>query len=150
MRWPCVAAIVLSTTLAAANGRNPHTVGIYVEPDDPQAIYVSTTFGLVKSSDGGCTFDWMCEQSIGYGGTWDPHYAVGTDGTIFATTFEGLRISRDGGCTFETAAGTQDLWIDALTIGPTGQIWIGTAETAGTNDVLVSNNNGMTFEPRGL
>jgi hypothetical protein len=144
---------VASTTIATsagANGRNPHTVGIYFTPGDDQSLYVATTFGLVKSTDGGCTFDWMCEQSIGYGGTWDPQYEIGSDGTIFATTFEGLRISRDGGCTFETAAGTNGLWIDALTIGPTGQIWIGTAETAGINDVFVSTNNGMTFEPRGM
>ncbi len=154
MRWLAfLVAVVAPTTTAAtahANGRNPHTVGIYFKPGDPQSLYAATTFGLVKSSDGGCTFDWMCEQSIGYGGTWDPHYSIGSDGTIFATTFEGLRISRDGGCTFETAAGTNGLWIDALTIGPTGQVWIGTAETAGTNDVFVSTNNGMTFEPRGM
>ena len=104
-------------TSAAANGRNPHAVGIYFRPGDPDAMYVATTFGFLASHDGGCTFDWMCEQSIGYGGTWDPHYAVSMDGTIFATTFEGLRISRDGGCTFTTAAPTNSLWIDALTIG---------------------------------
>lgn len=135
---------------AGANGRNPHTVAIYHRPGDAQSLYVSTTFGLVISRDGGCTFHWVCEQAIGYGGTWDPRYAIAADGTIYATTFEGLRISRDGGCSFSTAEGTQGLWIDALTVGPTGEVWIGTAETAGMNDVLRSTDGGATFQSRGM
>jgi len=153
MRWH---ALVVAVALAAspgavrANGRNPHTVGIWFRPGDAQTLYVSTTFGFLLSKDSGCTFNWMCEQSIGYGGTWDPRYAIATDGTIFATTFEGLRVSRDGGCTFTTATGTAGLWIDALTIGPGGEVWVGTAETGGVNDVLASTDNGMTFQSRGM
>lgn len=142
------ASLALATT-AAANGRNPQAVGVYFRPGDSNAMYVGTTFGLLASNDGGCTFDWMCEQSIGYGGTWDPHYAVSMDGTIFATTFDGLRMSRDGGCTFSTVAPTNGLWIDALTIGPTGEVWIGIAETGGVNDIYSSKNNGASFESKG-
>ena len=47
----------------------------------------ATTFGLLISHDDGCTFNWVCEQNIGYGGEFDPKYAIATDGTIFATTF---------------------------------------------------------------
>ncbi len=144
-----VLALAIAPATAIANGRNPHTVGIYFRPGDPQSMYVSTTFGLLSSKDAGCTFNWMCEQSIGYGGTWDPHYAVSMDGTIFATTFEGLRVSRDGGCSFTTAPGTEGLWIDAITIGPTGEVWIAIAETGGISDVMASSNNGASFESKG-
>lgn len=142
-----------------ANGRAPQTVGIYLKPGEPHTYYLATTFGLLVTTDEGCTFRWMCEQSIGYGGIWDPTYKIGADGTIFATTFEGLRISRDGGCTFETATASlppgdpnriADIWIDALDIGPTGEIWVGTAETGATNDVYVSLDNGKTFSSRGM
>jgi hypothetical protein len=151
MRWLASVALVLAAaTSAHANGRNPHTVGIYFKPGDANTLYVSTTFGLLSSKDGGCTFNWMCEQSIGYGGTWDPHYAIASDGTIFGTTYEGLRISRDGGCTWSTAQLTDGLWVDALTIGPTGEIWVGIAETAGMNDVLSSTDNGATFQSKGM
>jgi len=153
MRWLAnfaLVALVVAPATALANGRNPHTVGIYFRPGDADAVYVSTTFGLLRSNDQGCTFNWMCEQSIGYSGTWDPHYAVAADGTIFATTFDGVRISRDGGCSFTTASSTNGRWIDAITIGPTGEIWIGTAETGGVNDVLASTNNGASFESRGM
>jgi hypothetical protein len=71
------------------------------------------------------------------------------DGSIFATTFEGLRISRDGGCTFTTAAGTEGLWVDALAIGATGEVWVAIAETGGISDVLASSNNGASFQSKG-
>jgi hypothetical protein len=149
----------IAAGVAHANGRSPQTIGIYPKPGDPQTVYLATTFGLLETTDEGCTFRWMCEQSIGYGGTWDPFYAIGSDGTIFATTFDGLRISRDAGCTFTTATAElpandpnriADIWIDALDIGPTGEIWVGTAETGHTNDVFVSGDNGVTFTSRGM
>ena len=152
-------ASLFAASVAHANGRSPQTVGIFPKPGEPQTMYLATTFGLLETKDEGCTFRWMCEQNIGYGGTWDPFYAIGSDGTIFATTFEGLRISRDGGCSFETATAQlpasdptriADIWIDALEIGPTGEIWVGTAETGHTNDVLASLDNGVTFQSRGM
>ncbi|HTL38187.1 MAG TPA: sialidase family protein [Kofleriaceae bacterium] len=165
MRWPVLAAVVALGALVAmpapseANGRAPLTNGITFKPGDDQSIYLATTFGLLISHDDGCTFRWVCEQNIGYGGQWDPKYGIAMDGTIFATTFEGLRVSRDGGCSFTTATSElaasdpnriADIWIDALDIGPTGEVWVGTAETGHTNDVFVSADNGFTFSSRGL
>jgi len=152
-------AIVLAAAPAHANGRSPLTNGITLQPGDDQSIYLATTFGLLISHDDGCTFRWVCEQNIGYGGPWDPKYAVAMDGAIFATTFGGLRVSRDAGCSFTTATADlptgdpnriADIWIDALDIGPTGDVWAGTAETGHTNDVFVSKDNGRTFAGTGL
>src|SRR5262245_20114654 len=154
-----VLALAALAGAAHANGRAPQTVGVYPQPGDPHTLYLATTFGLLVSHDEGCTFYWMCEQSIGYGGVWDPAYAIGSDGTVFATTFKGLRVSRDGGCTFSTTTAAlpmtdpnriADIWIDALDIGPTGEIWVGTAETGHTNDVFVSLDNGLSFSSRGM
>jgi hypothetical protein len=154
-----VLASLLIASLAHANGRSPQTIGIYPKPGEPHTLYVGTTFGLLATTDEGCTFRWVCETNIGYGGTWDPFYAIGSDGTIFATTEKGLRISRDGGCSFETATAalaTGDpnriagMWIDALDIGPTGEVWVGTATTGNTNDVFVSLDNGVTFTSRNM
>lgn len=159
MRWLAVASFVVGAQLAHANGRAPQTISIYPQPGDPQTLFLGTTFGFLVSHDEGCTFNWMCEQNIGYGGVWDPTYAIGSDGTIFATTFDGLRISRDGGCTFTTATADlpvtdptriADIWIDALDIGPTGEVWVGTAETGHTNDIFVSLDNGVSFQSRGM
>src|SRR5687767_13958439 len=145
MRWVVLVSLVL-TSIAHGNGRAPQTIGIYPKPGEPQTVFLATTFGLLVTTDDGCTFRWMCEDNIGYAGTSEPAYAIGSDGTIFATTYDGLRVSRDGGCSFQTA--TADVWVDALDLGPTGEVWIGTAETGGSNDILSSLDNGMTFQSR--
>ncbi|MEO8699310.1 MAG: sialidase family protein [Kofleriaceae bacterium] len=159
MRWLALALLASAAPVASANGRPPRTNGVYFRPGDAHSIFVRSTFGLLVSRDDGCSFRWVCEKAIGYGGEFDPKYAVAADGTIFATTFEGLRLSRDGGCSWETAtAGAKpgdpgnisDIWIDALDISPTGEIWVATAESAKPNDVYSSTDNGVTFRPRGL
>jgi hypothetical protein len=151
--------LLFVAAVAHANGRAPLTNGVRFAPSDPHALYIATTFGLLVSSDDGCTFRWLCEQNVGYGGIFDPKYAVATDGTLFATTFTGLRVSRDGGCSFTTATAElplndpnriADIWIDALDIGPTGEVWVGTAESGKPNDVFVSADNGSTFLSRGM
>ncbi len=151
--------LVLVASVAHANGRPPVTDGIHFRPGDPHSLYVSSTFGLLISHDDGCTFDWVCEANIGYGGLFDPKYAIATDGTIFATTFKGLRVSRDGGCSFTSATASlpvtdpdrlADIWIDAIDIGPTGEVWVGTAESGRPNEVFASSDNGATFHARGL
>jgi hypothetical protein len=140
--------VAMLATVAQANGRAPLTNGVFFKPNDPHSLYVRTTFGLLISHDDGCTFNWFCEQNIGYGGPFDPKYAIANDGTIFATTFTGLRVSRDGGCSFTNTGPA--VWIDAIDIGPTGEVWIGTAESGGTNDVFSSTDNGANFTSRGM
>jgi MYXO-CTERM domain-containing protein len=158
-RLAVAAAVACAAGTAWANGRPPFTNGVAFRPGDAQSIYVRTTFGFLISRDDGCHFDWVCEQNVGYGGQFDPKYAIATDGTIFATTFTGLRVSRDGGCSFATATATlpvgdpnriADLWIDALEIGPTGEVWVGTSESGKPNDVYRSTDNGTSFQHAGM
>lgn len=156
---PLAAGLALSAaTPARANGRPPSSVSIAVSPDGRE-LFAGTTFGALLSRDGGCSFHWLCEQSIGFGGTFDPKYALGADGTIYAATFEGLRISRDGGCTFSTATAgkprsepgaLEGLWVDAIELLPDGAVWVATADSGSPNDVLRSRDAGRTFEPMGL
>ena len=157
--WAALAIVLATAAPAVANGRPPATSGVYVQPEAPQSLYVRTTFGLLISHDDGCSFRWVCEQNIGYGGTFDPHYEIADDGTIFATTFTGLRVSRDGGCSFVTATAElpasapgriADMWIDAIDIGPTGEVWVATADSGRPNDIYRSTDNGVTFESRGM
>jgi hypothetical protein len=158
MRWLAVVA-VLCPVIALANGRAPLTNGVHFQPGDNRSIYVATTFGLLISHDDGCSFRWICEQNIGYAGTFDPRYRIAQDGAIFATTFTGLRVSRDGGCSFTTATADApagdpgriaDSWIAAVDIAPSGDVWVVTADNGRPNDVYRSTDNGRTFAPRGL
>ena len=150
---------MLSPALALGNGRAPLTNGVHFQPGDNNAIYVAATFGLLISHDNGCSFRWVCEQNIGYAGTFDPKYRIAADGAIFATTFNGLRVSRDGGCSFTTATADAppgdpsriaDAWIDAIDIAPTGDIWVATADSGKPNNVYRSTDNGRTFQRAGL
>lgn len=151
--------LALAPTVARGNGRPPATTSVHVRPGVPDDIYLAVTFGLLVSHDGGCSFRWVCEDNIGYGGTFDPKYEVATDGTIYAATFAGLRVSHDGGCSFETATADlprgdanrfAELWVDAIDLGADGTAWVGTAETAGPNDVYRSTDGGHAWTAMGL
>lgn len=89
-----------SAGTALANGRFPESNKIFFAPNEPDTVLLRVTFGLLVSRDHGRTWDWVCEQSIGYTGNEDPMYAVGPGGTIFGTTFLGLSVSRDRACSF--------------------------------------------------
>lgn len=150
---------VIGGSLAHADRRAPSTQDVRFQPGDPRSIYVASTFGLLISHDDGCSFRWICAQRIGNDGAFDPKYRVAADGAIFATTASGLRVSRDGGCTFAVATSElprgaagriADLWIDAIELGPTGEVWVATADAGKPSDIYRSTDNGVTFASRGL
>ena len=154
-----VLAIAAAVGPAAANGRFPTSTSVTFRPGSTQDIYLGVTFGFLISHDDGASFHWLCEQNVGYEGTFDPKYRVATDGTIYATTFDGLRVSRDGGCSFETAtagAPANDpgniagVWLDAIDVGPDGAVWVGTTEAGRPNEVYRSTDGARTFRPLGL
>jgi len=144
---------------AAANGRYPSSVSVQFRPGNTQDLYLGVTFGFLLSHDDGATFYWVCEQNVGYEGTFDPKYRVGDNGDIYATTFEGLRVSHDGGCSFTTATRGQSpqspgyldgIWVDAIDVGPDGAVWVATAEAGRPNDIYRSTDHATTFAPLGL
>jgi hypothetical protein len=140
----------LLTPSANANGRLPATVN--VDSYKSNFVLLPSTFGLLVSSSGGDSFEWICENNVGYGGTYDPDYSIAADGSLWATTFEGLRVSRDSGCSWETAGGNlEGHFFQDVEIGGDGRIWAGSA-TGGedTNDIFVSSNDGLTFTSAGL
>jgi hypothetical protein len=152
-RFVVLATLLLAGGVALGNGRPPVTNGITFRPGDAHSIYLRSTFGLLIAHDD-CTFHWVCEQNVGYGGVFDPKYAVATDGTIFATTYKGLRVSRDQGCTFTSATDQlpmgdpnriAETWIDSIDIATNGDVWVTTADSGKPNDVFRSLDNGVTF-----
>ena len=101
---------------ASANGRPPATSSIAFRQGHESDIVVGLTFGLVVSHDGGATWGWMCEDAIGYSGTYDPSYEYSATGGVFATTFKGLKVMRDS-CTFSTPPSVAT-FASAATLGP--------------------------------
>jgi hypothetical protein len=128
--------------IAAANGRPAGTSTINFEQGHPDHIAAGMTFGLVLSNDGGATWRWMCEKTVGYGGLWDPDYAYSSSGGLFATTFDGLKVMRDG-CTF-AATPPGSTFVSADELAPNGNLFYAAADPADAK-IYKSIDDGMTF-----
>jgi uncharacterized protein (TIGR03382 family) len=96
-----VCLVAGTPTLALANGRPPQILNLHIRPGTPSDVLAPATFGPLFTTDGGETWEWMCESAVGYGGTYDPDYAVTATGAVFATTFDGLKVKRPGSCVWE-------------------------------------------------
>lgn len=106
--FAAAAVVTLAGVPALANGRFPASGQLAVDPSDPAHLVVRTTYGLTTTRDAGAHWSWICEASVGYGGTEDPMMAVTADGTLIAGLFEGLSVSHDHGCQWDFAPGGLD------------------------------------------
>lgn len=135
MRSPAflAAVILLCSAPLAANGRFPASRDIEVSGDGDTWL-VPVTFGLLVSHDGGATVRWVCEDAMGYSGTYDPTFVIAPGGSLWMTSFDGVRVSRDGGCTWTpVGAPFDELFPGALALDGSGRLWAVTAETGTEN-----------------
>lgn len=150
MPWrTALACLVLAAVPhgASANGRPPATVSITFRQGHETDIVVGLTFGVVISHDGGKAWSWMCEDAIGYQGTYDPRFAFSQSGALFATTLGGLKVTRDS-CTFgATPAGAGSVSTNAL--GPDHALYYAASQATDFN-IYKSTDDGMTFPTKGL
>src|SRR5256885_575262 len=105
MRRLALLATLAASSVAQANGRPPGTSTIHFQRNHEDHILAGLTFGVIESTDNGQTWEWLCEDAVGYGGMFDPVYAWTDSGAILATTFHGLRVDRTG-CDFELQPNT--------------------------------------------
>jgi hypothetical protein len=94
-------ALAASSTDARANGRFPASNMLVAKPGDPSRLALRATYGVLLSSDGGGTWDWICEKALGYGGAEDPSLVVTASGAIVVGMFRETARSTDGGCTWQ-------------------------------------------------
>jgi photosystem II stability/assembly factor-like uncharacterized protein len=97
------AALWCWPSTALANGRFPAAGQIVVSPTDGQHLLVRATYGFLQSTDGGASWHWVCEQSIGFAGIEDPAVAIIGDGVLLAGLVSGLSVSTDRACTWGLA-----------------------------------------------
>lgn len=144
MRRIALAAVLAGALAgtAAANGRAPATSTIHFRQGHETDIAAGMTFGLVLSHDGGTTWQWMCEDAVGYGGVWDPDYSYTSTGALFATTFDGLKVMRNG-CTFDSTP-PGNLFVSQDELATNGDVTFASVDP--TDDkVYRSTDDGMTF-----
>jgi photosystem II stability/assembly factor-like uncharacterized protein len=148
MRWPVTTVLILAVSVVHANGRPPGTTSIAAS--ESGTLIAGVTFGVLVSRDEGATWRWICEDAVGYAGTWDPEYVITPRGTLIGTTYKGLGVSRDGGCSWPLVPSLGRAWIDDIALGRDGRVWAVTASTAANNDVFVSGDDAATFTSVGL
>jgi hypothetical protein len=110
----CACAIATASVTAQANSRYPESNQIVFAQHDPDLVLLRVTFGLLVSHDRGRTFDWVCEESIGFSGIEDPMYTVTPSNAYVGTTFQGLTVTRDNACGWSFVEGdlTSQVFID--------------------------------------
>jgi hypothetical protein len=69
---------------------------------------------VLASFDGGVTFRWMCEEAIGFSGTWDPPLAVTPDHRVWMGLEHGLAWT-EGGCEVQRVAALDGELVSDLT-----------------------------------
>ena len=88
-----------------ANGRYPMANQLVARPGAPDHLVARSTFGLLRSDDGGASWTWVCEEALGMlDAAEDPSLAVTGDGSTLVAYSQGLSVSHDG-CSWSPATG---------------------------------------------
>jgi len=83
---------------AGAHGAFPKVLQAVADPSDPNRIWARATHGMLRSSDAGKSWYWLCTQAAGYAQTDEPLMGVTASGALLMGTFGGLLVSADQGC----------------------------------------------------
>ncbi len=120
-RWRVGAALALGAVVpssALANGKFPEAGQLKVAPNDSSRLAVRSTHGVLVTSDGGATWDVICERGAGYQDI-EPPIAVTASGALVLGLFEGVATSTPDGCDWALATGP-DLFVPDVTSSPGG------------------------------
>jgi hypothetical protein len=111
--------LLLLPSPAFANDRYPYTNQLVLAPSDPNLMVLRSTFGILISHDRGSTWDWVCEDAVGYGNSGrdeDPTIGVTASGALLVASQEGLGVSADTGCSWNLLYGGMNA--EDLTVRP--------------------------------
>lgn len=86
---------------AQANGRQPNTTGIAIDPGNPNRMLAGVTFGAIVSLDHGLNWRWLCEEILGGPISVDAHVAIAANGTMLVANLNGMFASTDDGCNWQ-------------------------------------------------
>lgn len=103
---------------AAANGRFPAANQLARRAGSTQDYALRATYGLLLSSDGAKTWDWICENGAHYDSSVDPPIAYSAGGTLMVGTFTGLSSSTDRGCQWNVSAALPAADVSDVTVRP--------------------------------
>jgi hypothetical protein len=159
------AAVLLSALPAPANGRFPASNEFPFSPNNPDVIWLRTTYGILPSTDNGTTWSYICEDVMGLvsqggSGYEDPSIGLMANGNVVAADSRGVDLSTDQGCTWTCQggmlAGQQVVDLDVFPSDMSKAVAL--VSTIAPNDGSTSNfdtqiflttDNGVTWTPLG-
>lgn len=152
-RAVCLAGFAWAAS-ARANGRFPSAQHLAVGPGaGADALALRTTFGVLTSADAGRSWQWRCEEMLGYSYTavWDPPIALGAaqpGARLLVGLTDGLTASADA-CVAAPVAPLQGRFVGDLTTSPDGRtVWVVSSDNR-PNGLYVSRDGGGSFAPVG-
>src|SRR5205823_160795 len=86
-----------------------------------KTLWMRTTFGILRSTDSGKSFRWLCEKALGFAGQFDPPLTVLDDGRLIVGTDDGILSSLDG-CSFTREPGISGDSVRDLTTDAAGHV----------------------------
>ncbi len=137
---------------AAAHGAFPQSAFVYPVEADEQHIVVGTSFGLLKTTDGGATWFWICEEAPGYEGN-KPKMNVTKDGTVLVGGFDGVAVSSSKACGWAFATGPEnfvsDVFVEADATSSVVLLSEGQPDGTFKNQVWESTDQGGSWQQLG-
>jgi photosystem II stability/assembly factor-like uncharacterized protein len=147
--------MVSLSALALANGRFPRSLQLAEDPRDPNHLYLSGTYGLLRTTDGGGTWRFVCESSFALNSLFvgDPLLAFAEDRSILVDVQTSLNLSRDDGCRWTPVlAMNQARVLDfavAKSLPSTVVALVGNYEAVPVHRLHASEDNGATWTVHG-
>lgn len=89
---------------AWANGRFPRADQLVATPGRPDQLVLRTTFGLLVSHDAGMSWEWICEEAVGFASEEDPALAMLAGGRLLAGLSAGLAQASGAFCAWQFAS----------------------------------------------
>jgi hypothetical protein len=141
--WLVSAVLLLTLSRESmANGRFPSAGYVVVGPGEASDVMViRTTFGVLRSTDSGRSWSWVCEESVDAVGMFDPTMAIGFDRTTTLALPGGLSVSSDG-CTWTRPVSTPRLPVVDVANDATGRTIVAAVGPSGVNDALLRSDDG--------
>jgi len=146
--WAMAAGLCSAPRIASANGAFPTVSQLVPDPSDADHLVLRSTFGLLVTRDRGASWDWLCEDGMGYRDV-QPPMAVLPGGVILLATPDGIMRSDAAGCDFQHASGVDAMVLDLARVpsDPNGAVAV---SLSGTDAQLWrTDDGGMTFAPLG-
>ncbi|HWP06217.1 MAG TPA: MYXO-CTERM sorting domain-containing protein [Polyangiaceae bacterium] len=117
---------------------------LLADPDAPDHLYLRSTFGLLVTRDQGATWDFLCEEGMGYRDV-EPPMAILPGGTILLALPEGVSRSDPSGCDFSRADGIGETVVDLARVPSEPKSAVAVSLSGAVSTLWASTDEGRSF-----